>query len=74
LKNPEKVVIPNPGDFCRGEESAFSLAFCKMQIPRFARDDIQKQFFNKLLRIRFNSCLVRAGACSQPFAAAISAS
>jgi hypothetical protein len=55
LKNSEKAVIPNPGDFCRGEESAFSLASCKMQIPRFAGDDIPKKFFNKLLSFEFAS-------------------
>jgi len=44
-----------------GEESAFPGIFCEMQIPRFARDDSQKHFFNKLLVICTEDLCVPTG-------------
>jgi hypothetical protein len=41
------MVIPSRAQ--RGEESAFSLSFSEMQMPRCARQDPSRQYFNKLL-------------------------
>jgi len=45
LKNPEGCHSEPPQ---AARNLHFPAFFCKMQIPRFARDDRQKHFFNKL--------------------------